>query len=368
MLLNQTLEQITDCMKRSGLDVLVLGPSGDLEYLTGLHPLHDERFMALFILSDQRYFYISPELYYAETRAILGEETSILKWGDSEGFLKAIRQADETYTLSRKKIGINDGILAVSMLDIASAIDPETSFYKGSHIIEGLRLIKNKEERALLREASHIADRVAGEIPRHIKPGMSEKNVKEVLERLLIEYGGEELAFQTIVASGPNSANPHYADSNRIIESQDLLVLDFGCRYKGYCSDISRTVFVGEPTPLQQEIYAIVSKANASGKAAVRAGVSAHSVDRAARSVIEAAGYGSCFVNRTGHGVGIAVHEAPYIKEGNEQLLQNGMVFSIEPGIYIPGQFGMRIEDLVLIEHGEAVVLNSANRKLTIAG
>lgn len=362
MLLNKYLDEIIRLMKDNNLDVLILGPSGDLEYLTGLHPHQDERFKALFILSDKRYFYIAPELYYEETKACLGDSTPIFKWGDSEGFLKAIAAANEQFPLSGGTIGVNDGIIAIDMLDLSKRVT--ASYVKGNDIIAAIRLIKDDTECAHLRKASSIADKVAEDIVNYIHAGMTEKAIKNKIEELLYEYGGQELSFETIVASGPNSANPHYNDSSRTIEAQDVIVLDFGCRYNGFCSDISRTVFVGEPTEFQKKIYAIVLEANLMGEAAARQGVTAEAVDKAARDVIRNAGFGEYFVNRTGHGVGIAVHEAPYIKEGNDQILQNGMVFSVEPGIYLPGQFGMRVEDLVLIDNGSAEILNKANKTL----
>ena len=182
----------------------------------------------------------------------------------------------------------------------------------------------------------------------------------------MIEFGGEELSFQPIVASGPNSSMPHYNDDKRVIEEQDIIVLDFGCRYKGYCSDTSRTVFVGEPTDEMKKIYEICLRATTEAKKAVREGITAEEVDKVARDIITNEGYGQYFINRTGHGIGLAVHEAPYIKNGNKQILENGMCFSIEPGIYIPGKFGMRIEDIVMVDGDKARVFNNSNRNMVI--
>lgn len=364
MLLNKQIHVLTQFMNTSKLDVLILGPSSDLEYLTGIHPLADERFKALFILSDGRYFYIAPELYYEETREALGEDTDIITWGDSEGFLTAINKAEAKYGFDGKNIGVNDGIRAIDIIEISNIVHEK--FLNGSSIMENIRLIKTQSERDNLRKAALIADEAAKDIVKFIHPGMSEKDIKNKLEELLLEHGGQELAFETIVASGPNSSRPHYNDSSRIIEENDVIIMDFGCRYNGYCSDMSRTVFVGEPTEEQKKIYSIVLEANTKGEARAMEGVTAEDVDLAARNVIREAGYGEYFINRTGHGVGTAVHEAPYIKEGNKQVLEDGMVFSVEPGIYIPGRFGMRVENIVLINDGKGEVMNKAPKDMII--
>lgn len=364
MFITKQIEKITEAMKKSNIDILLIGPSADLQYLTNLHPLTDERFKGLLILQNKKFFYIAPELYYEETRDFLGEETEIITWGDAEGFLKAIREADRKFGLAGKKIGVNDGIRAVDIIDIENFID--VSFVNGSSIMENIKLIKTEEERENLRIAAQIADKCAKEILSYIKPGITEKDIKDALEDLLIKNGGEEIAFETIIASGPNSSKPHYNEYGRTIEEHDVIIMDFGCKYHGYCSDTSRTVFVGEPTDEQKKIYSIVLEANEKGEAAAKAGATAEEVDAAARNVIIEAGYGQYFFNRVGHGVGTAVHEGPYIKGGNKLVLGDGMVFSVEPGIYIAGKFGMRVEDIVLINGKDAEILNKSYKGLTI--
>jgi len=364
LLLDRQIDRIVGLMDDESMNVLMLGPSSDLQYLTGLHPLVDERFKALFILSDKRYFYIAPELYYEETRQALGKDADIIKWGDSEGFLAAIEKANKKYNLNGMNIGVNDGIRAVDLIDMEAAVDAK--FINGCSIMENVRIIKTDEEKDNLRKAARIADEAAGEIIKYIRPGIAEKDIKKKLEELLIEKGGQELAFDTIVASGPNSSRPHYNDDSRVIEKNDVIVLDFGCKYNGYCSDMSRTVFVGEPTEEQKKIYNIVVEANSKGEACAKQGATAEEVDLAARNVIRNAGYGEYFLNRTGHGVGTAVHEGPYIKEGNKLVLENGMAFSVEPGIYLPGKYGMRVENIVLIENGKAEILNKFTKEMIV--
>jgi Xaa-Pro dipeptidase len=232
--------------------------------------------------------------------------------------------------------------------------------------MEKVRQIKDEEEMELMKKSALIADQVAEEILKFIRPGVTEGDIAKRIKELFIEKGAEDISFEPIVASGPNSSRPHYNDDKRIIEDRDIIVLDFGGRYKGYCSDMSRTVFVGEPTKEQEEIYNIVRRANTEAELFARQGVTASEVDKKARDIIKEAGYGQNFLNRTGHGIGMAVHEAPYIKEGNDVVLKDGMTFSVEPGIYIAGKFGMRIENIVLIEKGKSNILNKFTKEMII--
>ncbi len=364
MLLYKKLDEVTRFMNMEGLDVLIIGPDSDLEYLTGLDLLIDERFKALFILKDKTVFFICPELYYEEVAAALGNSLNIFVWGDGEGFLKALKKAEQKYFTDKTNIGVNDAVKAVDMLAIKSVLDAE--FFDGSIILESLRIIKDESERANLKKAAKIADVTGHEIIKLIRPGMSERDIKNKLAQLLIHHGGHGLAFDPIVASGPNGSKPHYNGDKRIIQNKDVIVMDFGCKYNGYCSDITRTVFVGEPTEEQRKVYEIVLSANTEAEKRAMQGVTAEEIDKRAREIIKKAGYGKYFLNRTGHGIGVAVHETPYIKEGNKQLLQNGMAFSVEPGIYLPGKFGVRIEDIVLIEKGRGEVLNSLGKDLVV--
>lgn len=364
MLLLKQMDKLTNLMKNYGIDILVIGPSCDLQYLTGIDPFVDERFKALFILQDKRCFYIAPEVYYEETIELLGQDIDIIKWGDSEGFISAIIKADEKYCLNGKNIGVHDGIQAVNLIDISTIINAK--FLNGTIVMESLKLIKDEDSKKNLRKAALIADETFKNIIKFIKPNMTEYDIKVKLEELLMEHGGQGLAFETIIASGPNSSKPHYNKYDRVIEKNDVIIMDFGCKYNGYCSDMSRTVFVGEPTEEQKKIYSIVLEANTKGEACAKKGVTAEVVDRAARNVIKEAGYSEYFINRTGHGIGTAVHEGPFIKEGNKQILDDGMAFSIEPGIYIPGKFGMRVENIVLINEGIGEVLNKATKDMII--
>lgn len=361
---NTKIKELSMKLGEAGLDAIIVGPSSDLEYLTGLHFHPDERFKALFALADGRFFHIIPQLYYEEAREKLGSEAKIYVWSDSDGFLSAVNLAKNEYGIMTMTIGVNDGVRAVDLLDMKGCLD--VNFANGMSILERMRLIKNEEERDFLRKAAEIADKVMGETIKYIRPGLLERDISNRIKELFIECGGQGLAFDSIVASGPNTSRPHYNKDDRRIEEKDIIILDFGCRYSGFCSDISRTVFVGEPTEEQRKIFDIVVRANTNAEELVKPGVTAEQVDLAARSVIRDAGYGDCFLNRTGHGIGMAVHEGPYIKEGNNQILEPGMSFSVEPGIYIAGRFGMRVEDIVLVSENGREVLNKYTKDIII--
>jgi Xaa-Pro aminopeptidase len=228
-----------------------------------------------------------------------------------------------------------------------------------------LRAVKDADEIRRLRAAGSAADAAFADVIELPFAGRSETELAAELDRLLLEHGHQRVDF-TIVGSGPNGASGHHEPGERRIAAGDAVVMDFGGVRDDYCSDITRTVFVGEPTDEQREVYAIVRAAQQAAFEAVRPGVSAQDVDRAARTVITDAGYGDRFVHRTGHGIGLEVHEPPYIVEGNETPLEPGMTFSDEPGIYLAGRFGVRIEDQVAVTDRGAERLNEADRELTI--
>jgi Xaa-Pro dipeptidase len=227
-------------------------------------------------------------------------------------------------------------------------------------LLAPLRAVKDAEELSSLEQAASHADRVVEEVADLLRAGMTERQVaRAALERFEALGDTEPWA---IVASGPNSALPHHQNSDRRIEENDVVLLDLGALTGGYGSDITRTYWLGTPPSEATRIFEVVEQARSAGVAASRGGQPSEAVDRAAREVIARAGYGEYFVHRTGHGVGLEVHEPPYLVAGNREPLGVGMVHSVEPGIYLPGRFGVRIEDLVVVEDGRARVLNRAPR------
>ena len=229
-----------------------------------------------------------------------------------------------------------------------------------------LRMSKDETELSNMRRAVEIAERALQRILREraVQPGRTELEVASALRVAMLQEGGQGEAFSPIVVSGPNSAMPHASPTNRALTDGDLVTIDWGAVYGGYCSDITRTFVLGTPSPERERMQEIVLAANQAGRLAVRPGRPAQEIDREARRIINQAGYGEFFVHRTGHGLGLETHEPPYIVEGNLELLEAGMTFTVEPGVYVPGLGGIRIEDDVLVTHQGVETLTSLPRDL----
>jgi Xaa-Pro aminopeptidase len=234
-----------------------------------------------------------------------------------------------------------------------------------SDLLGELRIRKSESEVKKLKRSAEIADRVVEEIRRRREEfvGEPEDKLAEFIESKMEEYGGEKPSFEVIASSGHNGAKPHYRHSEKVIEEGEPVVLDFGCYKDLYPSDQTRTLVLdGEPSEKLKEIHETVKKAQENAVEEVEPGIRAKEVDQAAREVIEDAGYGEQFIHRTGHGVGLDIHEPPFINQQNERVLEEGMVFSIEPGIYVEGDFGVRIEDLVYVTEDGCERLNKTDR------
>ena len=246
---------------------------------------------------------------------------------------------------------------------------PEADYPDASEALSALRLRKDQAEIEAMRRAVKIAqDALEATIPL-IKMGMTEKELSSELVVQLLKHGSEpEMPFAPIVSGGPNSANPHASPTERKLQAGDLLVVDWGATYDGYISDLTRTFAVGEVDEEYEKIHKVVQAANAAGRAAARPGVPCAAVDQAAREVIENAGYGQYFTHRTGHGIGMEGHEEPYMRGDNMQLLEPGMAFTVEPGIYLPDRNGVRIEDNVVITETGTDVLSDMSREIRTVG
>ncbi len=350
-------------MEEHNIDYFMIAPSDNLRSLLGFSPGKCERFQALFIKNNGDYFYISPQIYYEEISELISEE-KIFVWKDREGHTDLLKKLINKFNISNVKIAVDNSISSVNTIEITNLT--EVTWYNGHDLIEELRIIKDSEEQKLLKESALLADKVMDKAINFIKPGIREYDIKSKIKEEAFKLGGDGVAFEPIIASGANSSKPHYNKSDREIKGQDLVLLDLGVIYKGYCSDISRTIFVGEITSRQEEIYNIVKKSTEAAKNILEPGIQAAELDHASRKVISKAGYGDCFLNRLGHGIGMSVHEAPYINGNNDRVLQPGMAFSIEPGIYLPDEFGIRIEDIVLVTKDGFEVLNEYNRDIII--
>lgn len=357
------MNRLVEELQKSSFDAVLLCPSEELRFFAGFSPMMCERFQGLFVKKDGTMFYFCNLLYAEEIRAELPEEVPVYPWFDGDYMTDVIRQVLEQEGLLGKTIGVNSTAQAFNILEIMDKVD--ITFRNAKPLLEETRILKNHEELENLRHSAWIADQVFEKALKFIKPGRTEGEIGEFLMREMIALGGE--TPENIVAVGSNASYPHYSGNSRVVGEQDLVLLDYGCTYNGMYSDISRTVFVGDATEEQRRLYAIVDEANAASENAAVEGAWIPDIDQAARDVLAKYGYAETLVNRVGHGIGYMVHEAPDIKKSNERRLERGMAFSIEPGIYIGGKVGMRIEDIVVInENGEREVLNKAPRELII--
>jgi Xaa-Pro aminopeptidase len=360
------VRELAAILGEQGIDALLLGPTTDLEYLSGLSMFNCERFKGLFILPDGKCFCLSPHIYLEEFQKALPEEIPIYVWEDHDWFFPELARAFKDHGLDGKILAVNDGIRAVDAVEIMERHD--VKLVNGWHLLDDMRIIKTDPELALLKKAGEIADAALTRLTAFIEPGMTEGTVKKRLLELFDEEGAQGLSFDPIVARGANASMAHYNRSDGVIGEHDTVLIDFGCRYGHYCSDTTRTLFVGEPTEEEKKLYEIVLRSQMAGEAAVKPGVTAEEVDRASRKVIEDAGYGEYFNNRVGHGIGVAVHEAPFIMEGNKTPLKPGMTFSVEPGIYIPGKIGIRIENIVAVTEKGCRSMSEFPREITRTG
>ena len=233
-------------------------------------------------------------------------------------------------------------------------------------LISDLREIKTEEEVACCVKAQRIAERALAETLNDIHAGVTEKHIASLLEFRMLDYGGEKMSFDPIVVSCKKSSMPHGVPSEKIIEDGDFVTMDFGCTYEGYCSDMTRSFFYGEPTEHQRAVYECVLHANEAAEAIVRPGVTFAEIDRAARKVIEDAGWGQYFTHRLGHQIGLEDHEPGDVSSAHDDPVRPGQCFSIEPGVYLPGDVGVRIEDLVIVTEDGCEVLNSYPKGLTV--
>jgi Xaa-Pro aminopeptidase len=303
-----------------------------------------ERHLLLFVPREGQPVFLAPTMY--DEQLARTHVSDVRLWDDGEDPRKRIELI--LSEIDPERLLVDDRLWACFTQDLQAVTDAE--FGLASEVLADLRLKKDEAEIDAIRRASALTDRVSEEIRTLDAIGMAERELAREIDSRLADAGGEGPSFETIVATGENGARPHHRHGDREIAAGDPVVLDFGTQLDGYPSDQTRThVFAGEPSKEFEEVHDAVREAQQAAVETVGPGVPAEAVDRAAREVIEDVGYGEGFTHRTGHGVGIEVHEPPYIVDGNPRKLESGMVFSVEPGIYLEGEFGVRIEDLVVV-------------------
>jgi Xaa-Pro aminopeptidase len=361
------LQRVVRAMEENDLDALLLTPGASMFYLSGFEHGHAaERLLALVIRADGDSSWIVPAMNVPQVAAHAVSGQHVRGWNDGEGYLPALRDAIG----GARAIAFDDEARAAFLMDLM-AIAPNAKLHKASSIVRQLRMRKDADELARLRAAAKVVDDT---IPRAValcRAGARECDVEAELRAALLAYSPNSAVAFTIVASGPNGALPHHETGQRLLQKGDVVILDFGVREPGgYHSDITVTCAVGEPAdPEARTVYETVWRAQRAAIEAVRPGVPCEAVDRAARAVIEEAGYGPQFLHRTGHGLGLQVHEPPFMVAGNGELLEEGMVFSIEPGIYLPGRFGVRLEIIASVSADGVELINEPSApEIRIAG
>jgi Xaa-Pro aminopeptidase len=357
----ERVRRTADEAAAANLAVVAVAPSPDLVYLAGYDPPPLERLTLLVIRPRREPVLLVPSLEVPLALASpLGEAAAVIGWGDG----------DDPYAAAARlmpadgRVAVGDRTWAAHLLGLQRAA-PGAAFVSASPVISRLRAVKDADELAALGRAGRAADETFRRICTMRFEGRPEHDVARDLEELLVASGHHRADF-AIVASGPNGASPHHEPGGRTIRARDAVVMDFGGELGGYFSDTTRTVVVGEPPAGLAEVYDAVRAAHDAALAAIRPGVAAQDVDRAARQVIDRAGYGARFIHRTGHGIGLEVHEPPWIVEGNDVALRAGMTFSVEPGIYLAGRFGVRIEDIVAVTDDGADRINRSTRDLKV--
>jgi D-alanyl-D-alanine dipeptidase len=346
----------------AGLTGLLVTPGPDLIYLTGYAPVAiTERITMLVIPVDGEPAMIVPRLERPDAENVVGASTlRLVDWTDgSDPYEATAKLLAET-----GRYAMSDSAWAMHLLGLQGQL-PHSSYVSMTSDLPMLRAIKDDAEIERLASAASAADQAYEEIVQVRFAGRSETEVGGDLAELLRRFGHSQVDF-TVVGSGPNGANPHHEIGDRVIEDGDMVVLDFGGLKHGYGSDTTRTVHVGEPTQEERDVHEIVRLAQQAGFEAVKPGIECQEVDRVPRSVITEAGYGEYFIHRTGHGIGITTHEPPYMVEGETHLVQPGMCFSIEPGIYLPNRFGVRIEDIVTVTSEGGRRLNQTPHEMRV--
>jgi Xaa-Pro aminopeptidase len=355
------MRRATEEAATQGFDALVVAPSPDLTYLTAYDPMPLERPTLLVLRPGIPPVMLVPALerpLAAESPG--GAAVELIGWADGvDPYEEAARLLP-----AEGRAAVGDRLWASHVLGLQRAV-PGLSLEPASPVIGRLRAVKDDDELAALRRAARGADESFREICATTFMGRREEQIAAELAELLVRNGHDRADF-TIVASGPNAASPHHEPGGRTVRARDAVVMDFGGELAGYFSDTTRTVVVGEPPPGFERAYEAVREAQAAACDAVAPGVAAQDIDRVARGVIERAGLGERFIHRTGHGIGLEVHEPPYLVEGSEWELEPGTTFSVEPGVYLEGEFGVRIEDIVAVTAGGVERLNRSTRELQV--
>lgn len=356
------IDRLQKRMENASVGLAAIAPTANMRYLLGFAPLMDERFCALLVTPwDTRM--VVPSLNADQTEAHTGMEA--VRWQDEDGPHESLATVlGELNQDVRPILAADNAMRADHLILLQDLVQPSRTLPAGE-LMAPLRMCKSEEEIRLLRRSAALADQAMQAGVEACHPGTREQEVGEAIARRFREGGASAIDF-IIVASGPNGAFPHHETGRRRLQEGDTVIIDIGATLDGYKSDITRVVHLGRPSEEVAGAYEAVREANHRGRLAAHPGAQADEVDRAARQCLEDAGLGPYFTHRTGHGLGLEAHEPPWIMSGSDTVLRPGMVFSIEPGVYLPGKFGIRVEDIVVITDHGCQVLSELPREMII--
>jgi Xaa-Pro dipeptidase len=366
----QRVQHLIESAAKRSVDCVAVMPGANMLYLTGL-PFHlMERAAVAFFPTHGQPALVLPSL--EATKPASGPvkiDWQLFPWSDEEGPVRAFAAASRALALSGKTLAVEELVMRVRELRLIETSAPGVRFADAGPLLASLRMRKDEVEIARMRQAVVITEAALETTLAKIRVGMTEREIANELSLEMLRGGAESLPFEPIVLSGPNSALPHGAPGDRRLQSGDLLLFDFGVSVGGYASDITRTFAVGNARSAGDElrrVYDVVKRANEAGRKAARPGVEIQEVDRATRKVIADAGLGEYFTHRTGHGLGLEAHEPPFACEGDTTMLEPGMTFTVEPGVYLPGKGGVRVEDDVVITTTGSESLTTFERELRV--
>lgn len=354
--ISKRLSALRDAMKKEAIDLVALGPGAHMHWLLGFHPHADER-PCLLLVGAEAEVMLMPALNAEGSRQ--NTDIAFYKWSDDEGPTRALNEALEALGQSVTNVALDETMRADFALLLLAEL-PQASHSFTTTTVSALRMRKDETEFAELKMNAGLADEAMQAAFAAIKEGMTELEVAEVIKASFASNGARPL-FSVVGASG-NGAFPHHQTGSTKLKAADAIVIDLGASKGDFSSDITRMAILKEAPEGYQEVHDVVERAVQAAMQAARPGVAAKVVDDAARSVITEAGYGEYFVHRTGHGLGIEIHEAPYLTSSSETILEEGMVFSIEPGIYLPGRFGIRLEDIVILRKDGPEIFSTLSR------
>ena len=357
------VERVRRRMQEQRMDLLAVAPGDDLRYLLGYSPTVDERPCYLFVSAGGSAFVV-PSLNAAQAEQHV--RAPMFRYADAEGPAGALSAAAaELGERAPRRLGVGDTMRADFVLTLQAAY-PDARHALGSEVLAPVRMRKDAEEIEALKQSSRHADQAVRDVWGACRAGVSERELAEVAAASFRRSGSEEVLF-TGIASGPNGAFPHHHPTGRRLAPGDSVVIDVGGRLNGYASDITRGASAGAPPARYRQVHAVVEEAVQAAIAVIAPGVPLKQVDLAARGVIERAGFGRYFVHRVGHGLGVSGHELPSVTHENAMPVDEGFVFSVEPGIYLPGEFGVRLEEIVYVDRAGAHVLSALPRDVHIA-